>query len=204
MPERGSINARAIKRLVLALPLIFGYHLFAPPGITGEGVTCHRVIPGEHTRGHQRGGSGEKAGGVTTRVRRTLGKLHPLTLPGQQLRKAIDPAGRGAMGGRGVDYLCAVVLNERHSLSGRGVGQAQEHQIRIIQELFPLLRVLALFRIDAQELDILPAAQALIYLEPRGPLLAVDKHFGSHSVLASTNSLMCSICVLTESGAGPP
>ena len=62
------------------------------------------------------------------------------------------------------------VLNQGHSLAGRGVGQAQKHQIRRVETLFALGGVLALLLVDEEKLDVLPGGQPVIDLQAGGAL----------------------------------
>ena len=97
-----------------------------------------------------------------------------------------------------------VVLQQRDRLHRRRVGQAEEHQVGRVEELFPLLRVLALVLVDEQQLDVVPLPQALVNLEAGGALLAVDVDFRPHPFRASTNASMLAICCSTASLEGPP
>lgn len=154
--------------------LVFRNHLPAAAGVAGERVAGHRIVGGQDPHGHQGGGGRQKAGGVTAGVGHPFGVPDPLPLAGQQLGEAVDPAGGGAVGGGGVHHPGVLVFDERHRLHGGGVGQAQEHQIGRVQETFALGGVLALVRVNAQQLDVVPGSQALVDLQAGGALLAVN------------------------------
>lgn len=94
------------------------------------------------------------------------------------LRKAVGPAGGGAVGGGGVDYLGVPVLNKGDRLHSGSVGQAQKDQVGGVEELAPLLGVLPLVLVNEQQLQIVPAAQPFIDLQACGALLAVNIDLG--------------------------
>ena len=148
------------KRLLNAADLVF---LCLPDAAAVEAVA---LIENENTR----------VVDASTAHRTAPGWVYgfPELLAGQQLGEAVDPAGGGAVGGGGVHHPGVLVFDERHRLHGGGVWQAQEHQIGRVQETLALGGVLALVRVNAQQLDVVPGSQALVDLQAGGALLAVN------------------------------
>ena len=111
----------------------------------------------------------------------------PELLPGQQLRKTVDPARGGAVCGGGVDDLGLRILNKGHRLQGGGVGQAEKDQVGGVEKFLSLLGILALVLVNEQQLNVLPASQPLVDLKAGSALLAVNVYLGfahmSHSFL---------------------
>ena len=95
----------------------------------------------------------------------------------------------------GVDE--AGVRRQRHRGAGRGVWQAQDGHVRGGMETGAASCVLALFRRDAQQFDVVAASEALGEFEPRRPRLAIDEDLvhGGKSVGAA---------ILAESRRGAP
>ena len=87
----------------------------------------------------------------------------------RHLGKAIGPARRDPVRGRGVDHLDAVALDQRHRLARRVVGQAEDHSVGAVQQLAARLGVLAPRRVDRDDLQVAPAGQPLADLRPVVP-----------------------------------
>ena len=141
------------------------------------------------------------AAGVGHEAGRPNGLLRVLV----QLREAVHPAGGGPVGGGCVNNPGIGIFDEAHRLRRGGVRQAEKYQIGLVDEPSALLQILAFILADAQQLDIVPAAQAFIDLQAGCALLTVDvdDRF-SHHVRSLTNCSMASICRSTASLAGPP
>ena len=126
---------------------------------------------------YQRCNQGDKARGVAAGVGDPLGCLDGIPLLLAQLREAVNPAWGGPVGGGGVDDPGIGVFHQLYRLHGSLVRQAEEHQVGLVHQLFPLGGVLALVFVDEQESDVLPARQPVVDLEAGGALLAVDVDF---------------------------
>ena len=61
-----------------------------------------------------------------------------------------------------------------YCLHRRLVRQAEEREVRRIEQLFPLACVLTLVLINHQQLDILPVRQTVVNLEASGPLFPIN------------------------------
>ena len=72
----------------------------------------------------------------------------------------------------------ARVLDHRHRFSRGGVGQAQEGHVGRVQQPRALGRVLALVRVDAEDVDVVTGGQHLADLQPGSAFLPVHVHAG--------------------------
>ena len=82
------------------------------------------------------------------------------------------------MGGGGVNHTGVGVLDQAHRLHGGGVGQAEEHQIGLVDQPLSLCQVFPLVGIDGEQFNIVPLRQPLVDLQAGGALLAVDVDLG--------------------------
>ena len=105
-----------------------------------------------------------------------LADLRPVELG--QLRKAVGPAGGGAVGGGGVDHLGVPVLNKGDRLHSGSVGQAQKHQVGGVEELAPPSVSFRLSSSMSSSSISSRAAQPFIDLQACGALLAVNIYLG--------------------------
>ena len=78
------------------------------------------------------------------------------------------------MSGGSVDDPCIAALCESHSLSSCGVRQAEEREIRAVNELSALVRVLALVLVDTEQLYIGAVLESLKYFKSGRAFLTVD------------------------------
>ena len=164
------------RRRVLEL----GDHRLAAAGIAGDPVDAERLVGGQQAGLHQRPHQGDKAGRPAAGVGDPLAGLDPRALALRHLRQAVDPAGRGAVRGRGVDHADAIAFHQAHRLAGRGVGQAEDHRVGVVDQLAPGLRVLAAGLGDGDELQVAAAGQPLPNLQAGGAGLAIDEHLRGH------------------------
>ena len=133
-----------------------------------------------------------------------LGLDNGLPVLGGELREAVIPAGGRAVGGGGVDDPGVGVVDHGHRLPGGVIRQAEENQVGGVEALFPLRRVLALFLVDEQQLNVLPGGQAVVNLQAGGAFPAVDEYHRFHASRSWTKDFRLAIWTFTASGAGPP
>ncbi len=81
----------------------------------------------------------------------------------------------GPMGGAGVEDAAAVA-GQFDGLDGRVVGQAEDRDIRFLEQPASGMRVLAGCRIDAQQFQIRPRLQPLDDLEAGRTGFAIDEN----------------------------
>ena len=143
------------------------------------GEAGDRIVRGQDPQFDQGSHGGQKARGVAARVGHPLGEADALPLAREQFGKAVHPARLGAVGGGGVQDPGAGVLHQGDGLPGGVLRQAQEDQVGGVQELFPLLHVPALVRVDDEKLQVVPLGQQLVDLRAHYAAFAVDKNFRS-------------------------
>ena len=127
--------------------------------------------PGIHQRPH-----GQNEGrGVAAGVGDTLAVADALALLRVQLGQTIGPGRVHAVGRAGVDDAGGGVVDQRHRFARGRVGQAQEGDIRRVQQPRTLGRILAQRRVDAQHRDIATPAQILVDLQTGRSFLSIYK-----------------------------
>ena len=121
-------------------------HRLAAARIAADRADRDGLVLGDHAGIHQRAQKRDRAGRMAARIADLAGFGDRLPLPRDELRKAIGPAGRDPMGGRGVDHAGRVRahgVDETRRLFGRLVRQAKDHDIDFAVELLLGGRVLA-------------------------------------------------------------
>ena len=116
--------------------------------------------------------------GIAAGVAHAPRRAHGLGLAGFHLGKAVHPAGRDPVRGAGVDHLRAVraqLVDQRHGLLGRIVGQAEHDQVDLAHQARAGGGVLALVGGDALHLEARKAGDPAPDLEARGAGLPVDE-----------------------------
>ncbi len=151
----------------------------AAAGVARDGVDRHRVVgrhqPGVDQRPQQRDGAGRIAAGVRHSPR--LGDERALLR--RQFRKAVDPARRDPVRGRGVDDPRSAgrqSVGDRDRLPGGIVGQAQHDEIHFLHQRALGRRVLALVGRDRADGQAGHAGEPLGNSETGGTGLAIDEH----------------------------
>ena len=147
---------------------------------------------------HQRFDQGDESAGVAARVSDPVTDGDLLT-QAVEFGESIIPARLGSVGGGGVDDGCVAVYQLRR-LDGRGVRQAEERDIRSVQDLFPGCFVLSQLRREAQDLQFRPVGQTLMNPQAGGAGAAVYKNLCHWSSSFLTNA----ICFSTEATEVPP
>ena len=180
-------------------------HAAPATGVTTHRRQTQRKVSGDQAGVNQRADQRDSAGGVATGVGDAARALHGGLLAGGQFGKAVDPAGRGAVRGRGVNDLGAGLaagrchgINDGHCFAGSVIMQTQDDHIDPGHQRAFGGGVFAQFGGDADQLDAGHALQPFTDLQARGAGFAVDKNFG-HGVCSC-------LCGLGGSriGAGGP
>ena len=184
-----SIQAGGRKSRIPARVLKLGNHLFSPTGVARNREAGHRVVRRQHPQFHQRGCDGEKSGRMAPGIGYPLGEADALALAGEQFRKAVHPALCGPVGRGRVQQTGFGIFHQDGGLPCGLTGQAEQRQIRHVQQLLPLLHIPALLRVDEQQLQVVPPGQQGINLCPHHAAFSINKdlRFSRHhrSVLCS-------------------
>ena len=117
-----------------------------------------------------------EAGRIAPRIADTGRVANPLALVRVQLRQPVDPSVRDAVGGARVEHPHVVARNEADRLARGIVGQAQDHDVGLVEKPAPLLRVLARGLRYLHQRHVLPRREPLPNLEPGRARLPVDEH----------------------------
>ena len=183
-------------RRVVALRLIILDHLAAAAGIAGDAVHGDRKAgrdePGLDQRTQRRDRPLRPAAGIGDQLR-AGDRLRLLSV---HLRKAVGPALGDAMRGRGVDHACAGVADQRHAFLRRIVGQAEDGDVGLAQEIGACGRVLAALDRDRDDLDVVAAGKPRPDLQAGGAVFAVDEDLRFHASQNPANSVLYAACVI--------
>ena len=98
----------------------------------------------------------------------------------REFRQAVDPARQRPVGGARVDDAGHRIGDQRDGLAGRRIRQAQERHVGRIEQPRTLRRILALVRVDAQQLDVRAATEELVDLQAGRTFLAIHENFVCH------------------------
>jgi len=125
-----------------------------------------------------------KAAGVAARHGDFLRVLHFFALRCREFRQAVNPVRIGAVCGAGIQNARALIgwIKQRDRFLGCRIGQAQKYHVGRVDELGLDLGVLALGFGDGEDFDFAAALQALVDLQTRGAVAAVDKYLECHGV----------------------
>ena len=143
-----SIQLRCIQCRPFVRHLVLCDHLFSSAAVASQRKAGQRVIRRQQTVFHQRIHSGNKARGMAAGIGHALPRGNGGSVLRRQLGKAVGPALCCAVSRRGVNDPGSFVLHQGHSLPGRRVWQAQKHNIRRVDALFPLSGVFAFVLVD--------------------------------------------------------
>lgn len=198
LPQR--ILTRGVQLRRGRLHFIFRNHFFAAAAVPGQGKAGKQGSSGKNPCCAQRCGQCDEAAGVASRHGDALCRADCFRLGGGKLRKAVDPSGCGAVGGRGVQHHRVRVFNQGHRLPRRRVGQAQDGNVRRIQRACARSGILALLLRQCEERDVGAGRKTFENPEPGRARTAVNKNF-FHDF---RNSRICAICFLTEETEVPP
>ena len=98
-----TVRAGASHLCRFLLAFVLSNHLLAPAGITGEGEAGEHRLFRQNSHGHQGIHHADKTGGVAAGIGHPFGGFNARALTGQQFGKAVHPALRRTVGGRGID-----------------------------------------------------------------------------------------------------
>ncbi len=206
-----AVDPGAIQGLIPALPLIFRDHFFAAAAVARQGKGADQAVLRQDAHAHQGRAAGDKAGGVAAGICQQAGAADLIPLALAQLRQAVDPVRIRAVGGGGVNKTHPVALRQFHRFLRRRIGQAEENDVRGVDQAAPLIFVLPLIFIDQQKLNIVSGGKAVIDLQAGGAFLAVNINFRFHQGLPlfqssrwATKASIAWIWRLVSATAGPP
>ena len=149
-----AVGAHSLMRImggVLVLEL--GDHALAAAGIARHRIDRQRKAGRDKALAHQWRDQGQKAGRIAAGIGHPGGMGHGVPLSRAQFCKPISPAGRGPVGGRGVDHPHLGAFDQGYRLARRVVRQAQDHHIRIVQRGLTRRGVLAPLAFQRQQLQ---------------------------------------------------
>ena len=170
-----AVLPRGIQQGVPAIGLILGNHLLAAAGVAGDGVAGEIGRRGEKPRRHQGRNQGDEAAGVAARHGNALRFLHRRLIRRAQLREAISPVGRRAVGGGGVQQRHSAARKHVRCLDGRRVRQAQKRRVALFHGLPPRIGILSDSLGQGNQREIPPRRQALVDPQAGGAGAAVNK-----------------------------
>ena len=127
---------------ILRLRRILCYHFLAATGITGKGEGRELFVLRDDSSSDKRLDEGYETRGVTAGVRNAL-RLRDHGASACELGEAVFPTVRRAVRGRGVDDYGIRVLDERHGLYRRRIGEAEKGDVAGIQRVAPCGNVFA-------------------------------------------------------------
>ena len=167
---------------------IFGDHRLAAARIAGRGIHRHREVGGDDPGAHQRADQRQKAGRVATGIGHEPCRSDPVLLLGFQLGETIDPARRGAMRGRGVDYPRPVVGDQRDGFARGIVWQAEDDEIGIVDRLPACLGILATIIGQGQDRQVGTPRQPVGDLQPGRARAAIDENRLRHCTRSNSRA----------------
>ena len=176
-----AVEARGIERGVAHFALILRDHLLAAAAVASQREAAQHGVGRNDARVDQRPRDGDEARRVAAGVGDALARDDGLAHRRGELREAVGPALGRAMRGGGVDDARMVVLYEAHGLARRCVWQAEERDVRGVDQPGALRGVLAQRGVDGQQLDVRPPAEALKDAQAGRALAAVDVNLWFHA-----------------------
>ena len=175
--ERQAVDAGRVQGLRLVGGLVVGDHFLAAAGVAGQGEAGERVGSRDDAHPDERGSAGDETGRVAAGVGDPVAGRDGGALVGGELREAVSPAVGSAVGGGSVDDADAGVIDQRDGLDGACVGQAQEDDVRPVEEFAALFVVVALVFVDAHQFQVVPGADPVKNLQAGGAALSVYVYF---------------------------
>ena len=193
----------AVSRTVGAL--VLGYHLLAAAGVARNAGAAERIVRRSLPQLHQRPHDADKPAGIAAGHRHAAG-IFDFFLLAPEFREAVDPVGIRAESRRSIQHL-DIRTEQGHDLSGGGIRQAEEGEVSRIDDLCPLVHVLAALLGDGEQFNFRPGRQTVGNAQARGACGAVDKDLYAHALFAShaaSWSMASRIWLLTLASLGPP
>ena len=136
---------------------------------------------------------GDGAGGVAAGDGDFLRAFDGFILLGGEFREAVDPVVFGAVGGGGVEDADAGAFGGFHDFPRGVIGQAQEHEVRVLGVFHDGGDVFPFFVGEGEELNVGAGNQALVKSKAGGPRFSNNKDFRqcvrSHCISSSLISL---------------
>ena len=173
--QRQTVGARGVQRLVGALGLVLGDHLFAAAAVAGQARHAQVRGLGDDPQLHQRRDGRDKASSVAAR-HGDAGRGFQRLAGAVQLGQAVDPAGRGAVRRARVENA-HIVPQQRHDLARGIVRQAEEREVALIDDRRPGADVLAVRLGDFQNFKFVPFRQPVRNAQPCGAGGTVHEDF---------------------------
>ena len=135
-----------------------------------------RASPGHDAGVDEGAGEEHEAGRVAAGIADAGRVANSPTLVRVELRQPVDPAIRDAVGGARVEHPDVVAGDEPDCFTRRIVGEAQDHDVGLVEIPAPRLRVLARLLRDLHEGHVLARRDPLPDLESGRARLPVDEH----------------------------
>ena len=209
-----AVDALGIMARVAARILILRDHLFAAARIAGQRRAGEGEIRRHHILRDQRVHGRDKPARVAAGVGHPPGLPDRRAVRRRQLGKAVIPVRVGAVRGRSVDHAGIFVFDQADGLPGRRVRQAQEHDVRRIEErqrpcACPRRSAAARGRPGRPDAHrsagrSCPPCRRYIPLVSWHPSPAQASETPRSSSVSATNFSILSIWRVTSCGAGPP
>ena len=159
----------------------------AAAGIAADGVAGVRPVRRQQPGAHQGRDEGDEAGRIAPGIGNAV-RIGDRAVP-DHLGKAVDPAGRDPVRGRGVDHPhFAAGLDQGDGLACGIVRQAQDREIGRVERLGARGRILAPGLVEHDEIELGAPRQPFGDLEPGGAGGTVDEYAVGHQPNASSRS----------------
>ena len=158
-------------------------HLFAAAGIAGNTGAAVKITCSGKAQLHQRPHDADKPAGIAAGHRHAAG-VFDLFFLAPEFREAVDPVGIRAESRGGIQHL-DIRAEQGHDLFGSRIRQAEEGEVSRIDDLCPLVHVLAALLGDGEQFNFGPGGQTVGNAQTRGACGAVDKDLYAHALFAS-------------------
>ena len=176
-------------------------HLLAAAGIARHRVHGDRVVFRQDARRHERPDERDRPGRIAARIghQPRAGDLGCLILV--HLGEAVDPVGVDPVRRGGVDEPRRVGAGEHlHGFPRAFVGQAQDGDVRLLEEILPH-RLVAPFRLgDGNHVEVGASGKPRPDLQPGGAVFAVDEYSRFHGLVLEKACVSSDLPAVSESG----
>ena len=160
--------------------LVLGDHLPASAGIARQGEAGEKRVPGDQPAAHQRRNQRDEPAGMAAGNGHMSPVDNAVPVLAGQLREAVGPALRSAVGGGCIQNAGFAALGQGHGFPGGGVGQAENCHVGGVDAFLPGGGILASAFFEGDEVHVRPVSQPVEDPQPRGAVLAVDENVGRH------------------------
>ena len=144
MLEAQAVNSRCVVELRFLRGFVLRDHLLSAAGVSGEGKYSEGRLLRDHSRRHKRIDRNHESRCVTARICSKFRVNDCIFMRSGKLRNSICPARRGAVCRGSVDDPREILLHKTHRLLRRRIRQAEEGDIRRVDEFLSLIRVFPL------------------------------------------------------------